>query len=111
VSPEYTDARAVVSPGFLCYANRKLSQFQVELNQAGGVNMRRIVVLTLLLALTIEFLTAGERAQMPMSEAEVLRVRKKSKKDQMKAMALIGESSVGFDVTPSFAKRLEKGRR
>lgn len=70
--------------------------------------MKRAIVLTLFLTCAIAFATAAEQALAPMSEEEVLDVPKKFKKDQMRAVAIVGERSVNFDVTPEFTQKLEK---
>jgi Tfp pilus assembly protein PilF len=72
------------------------------------MDMKNAVALTLFLTSAIAFTTTAEQAQTPMSEEEVLMVLKKFKKDQMKAVAIVGERSVSFDVTPEFTKKLQK---
>jgi len=70
--------------------------------------MKNAVVLTLFLISAIALTTTAEQAQTPMSEEEVLKVLKRFNKDQIKAVAIVGERSVSFDVTPEFTKKLQK---
>jgi len=50
----------------------------------------------------------AQQAQPPLTEKEVLKLLKKHKKDQMKAVAIVGERGVTFDVTPEFQRKLEE---
>jgi tetratricopeptide (TPR) repeat protein len=70
--------------------------------------MKRAIVLAVIPTSAIALSTAGQQAQRPMSEEEVLKVVKKFKKDLAKAVAIIGERTIDFDATLGFTEQIKK---